>query len=543
MKEAPLPGPANQPRDPTSLGFVGVAPSADRAAPTRSSDVAGEGAGVSYAVVIPTIGRPELAELIRSADSDPAPVCIVVADDRRGAAEPLSVPSTSVPVVVVRSGGRGPAAARNAGWRAAPADVEWVAFVDDDVRLAADWNARLVADLAGLPETVGASQAHLEVPLPAGHRPTDEERRTTGLVGAPWITADLAYRRSVLEATGGFDERFPRPFREDADLALRAVRAGFEIVWGERRTVHPVRARGGWRGSIAVQAGNADNALLRAKFGTDWRNQIGTTPGRTGRHLLAVGAAFGALGALLAGRRRIAAGSTLLWAAVTAEFALRRIWPGPRTAREIAAMISTSAVIPPVALYHRLRGEWHVRRPGSAGEQPQAVLFDRDGTLITNVPYLADPAGVEPVPGARRALRDLRRRGVAVGVVSNQSGVARGLISPEALARVNARVDDLLGPFDTWQVCRHGVDDGCACRKPAPGLIQAAARELGVQPNECVVIGDIGADVDAALAAGARAVLVPTPETREVEIDRAGIFASVAPTLGDAVRMSLGGRS
>ena len=143
---------------------------------------------------------------------------------------------------------------------------------------------------------MGASQAQLEVPLPAGHRPTDEERRTTGLVGAPWITADMAYRRSVLEATGGFDERFPRPFREDADLALRAVRAGFEIVWGERRTEHPVRARGGWRGSIAVQAGNADNALLRAKFGRSWRLRIGTRPGRTGRHALAVGAAAGAAG-------------------------------------------------------------------------------------------------------------------------------------------------------------------------------------------------------------------------------------------------------
>ena len=502
-----------------------------------------------YAVVIPTIGRPELADLVRSADRAPAPLGIIVADDRREAAEPLLLPATTVPLVVVRSGGRGPAAARNAGWRAAAAECgeacDWIAFVDDDVRLAPDWNARLVADLTGLPDTVGASQAHLEVPLPSGHRPTDEERRTTGLVGAPWITADMAYRLSVLEQTGGFDERFPRPFREDADLALRVVRAGFDIVWGQRRTQHPVRGRGGWRGSIAVQAGNADNALLRAKFGPTWRVQIGTTPGRTGRHLLAVGSALGAVGALLAGRPRLAVGAAVVWAAVTTEFAVRRISPGPRTAREVIAMIMTSAVIPPVALYHRLRGEWTVRRdPRRTGaERPRAVLFDRDGTLITNVPYLADPAGVQPVPGARRVLSDLRRRGVAVGVVSNQSGVARGLISPEALARVNARVEDLLGPFDTWQLCPHGVDDGCACRKPAPGLVQAAARELGVQPNDCVVIGDIGADVEAALAAGARAVLVPTPETRVAEIDRAGLVASVAPTLGDAVRISLGTRS
>ncbi len=169
------------------------------------------------------------------------------------------------------------------------------------------------------------------------------------------------------------------------------------------------------------------------------------------------------------------------------------------------------------------------------------MLFDRDGTLITNVPYLADPDGVRPVVGARRTLRSLRRRGVPVGVVSNQSGVARGLISLDALARVNARVDHLLGPFDTWQVCPHGADDACGCRKPAPGMVEAAARELGVRPSQCVLIGDIGADVDAALAAGARAVLVPNAATRLAEIDRASVLATVAPTLGDAVRLSFGG--
>ncbi|HEY5845191.1 MAG TPA: HAD-IIIA family hydrolase [Microlunatus sp.] len=513
----------------------------------------GNGASaVTYAVVIPTIGRVGLSELIHSADREPHPVCIVVADDRSvsaAAPPPLHLPVTRAPLIVVRSGGRGPAAARNSGWRAAvdaaPA-LAWVAFVDDDVVLADDWNAQLAADLAGRPGSVGASQARLEVPLPEGHRPTDEERRTLGLVGAAWITADMAYRCTVLESTGGFDERFPRPFREDADLAVRALRAGFDVVWGERITVHPVRARGGWRGSIAVQAGNADNALMRAKFGRSWRQQIGTTPGRMGRHLLTVGAALTAAAALIGGRPRLAGRAGLVWGAVTAEFALRRIWPGPRTPEEIAAMLLSSAAIPPVAVFHRLKGEWAVRfAPGRTRRSdvgpPLAVLFDRDGTLITNVPYLADPDGVEPIVGARRTLRSLRRRGVPVGVVSNQSGVARGLISLDALARVNARVDHLLGPFDTWQVCPHGADDACSCRKPAPGMVEAAARELGVRPSQCVLIGDIGADVDAALAAGARAVLVPNAATRLAEIDRASVLATVAPTLGDAVRLSFGG--
>jgi hypothetical protein len=77
---------------------------------------------ISYAVVIPTIGRPRLAHLVASVDGDPAPACIVVADDRRDAAAQLDLPATTAPLIVVRTHGRGPAAARNAGWRATDAD-------------------------------------------------------------------------------------------------------------------------------------------------------------------------------------------------------------------------------------------------------------------------------------------------------------------------------------------------------------------------------------------------------------------------------------
>ena len=171
---------------------------------------------------------------------------------------------------------------------------------------------------------------------------------------------------------------------------------------------------------------------------------------------------------------------------------------------------------------------------------PRAVLFDRDGTLIVDVPYLNDPDGVRPVPDARSTLDELRARGIAVGVVSNQSGVARGLISRDQLARVNERLDAELGPFGTIQFCPHGPGDGCACRKPAPGLVLRAAAALGVEPGECVVIGDIGADVGAALAAGARAVLVPTPVTLPEEVAHAREVAAVAPTLTDAMRHVLG---
>src|SRR4051794_24515334 len=84
-----------------------------------------------------------------------------------------------------------------------------------------------------------------------------------------------------------------------------------------------------------------------------------------------------------------------------------------------------------------------------------AVLFDRDGTLVDDVPYNGDPVLVRPVPGAREALDRLRSAGLKLGVVTNQSAVARGICGPDDVAAVNARVEELLGPFDTWQVCPH----------------------------------------------------------------------------------------
>jgi histidinol-phosphate phosphatase family protein len=495
---------------------------------------------IEYSVVIPTIGRASLAELVMAVDQTPAPARIVIADDRPDPAPPLKLPATSASLVVVRSYGRGPAAARNAGWRGTQSD--WVAFLDDDVAVPADWCAQLVRDLSGLPDHVGASQARLHVPLPPGQRPTDEEKRTTGLVGAQWITADMAYRRSALLATGGFDERFPRAFREDADLGLRTVRAGYSIVWGDRLTTHPLIARGGWRSSLRAQAGNADNARMRAKFGRRWRKLTAAGSGRIGRHLLTVMGGGVALAAVAARRNRLATGAGTVWAFFTAEFALERIVPGPRSPREVVTMLVTSAAIPPLAIWHRLRGEITVRRADRQPppERPKAVLFDRDGTLIENVPYLTDPGRVQPVPGAGQTLAALRRNGIAVGVISNQSGVARGLITPDQLASVNARVESLLGPFDTWQLCVHGPTDACSCRKPAPGMVSAAADALGVSARDCVLIGDTGADVDAALTAGARAVLVPNADTRRSEVDRAAVVASVAPNLATAVRQSVG---
>jgi histidinol-phosphate phosphatase family protein len=210
---------------------------------------------------------------------------------------------------------------------------------------------------------------------------------------------------------------------------------------------------------------------------------------------------------------------------------------GPRTREEVVTMVATSAGIPPCAVGHWLRGLWTHRRVTGRGPLPKAVLFDRDGTLVRDVPYNDEPDKVDPMPGAVAAVRALRDAGLRTAVVSNQSGVGRGVIAPEALDRVNARVDEVFGAFDTWQVCTHRPEDDCACRKPRPALILRAAEELGVRPEECVVVGDIGADVGAARAAGARSVLVPTEATLREET----LGARVAADLGDAARMILRG--
>ncbi len=150
--------------------------------------------------------------------------------------------------------------------------------------------------------------------------------------------------------------------------------------------------------------------------------------------------------------------------------------------------------------------------------RPLAVLLDRDGTLVEDVPYNGDPALVRPVPGAARALARLRAAGIPTAVVSNQSGIARGLLTRAQVDAVHVRLAELVGELGPVFVCEHGPEDGCACRKPQPGLVLDAAAALGVAPERCAVIGDIGADVGAAQAAGARPVLVPTPVTRPEEV-------------------------
>ncbi|MGA5820299.1 HAD-IIIA family hydrolase [Kitasatospora sp. NPDC094028] len=154
---------------------------------------------------------------------------------------------------------------------------------------------------------------------------------------------------------------------------------------------------------------------------------------------------------------------------------------------------------------------WLFTRPGrKAADGPMdAVLFGRDGTLLQDVSCNGDPALVLPMAGIRAALMALREAGFALGVLTNQPGVARGLIGRSQVEAVQARAEELLGPFDAWAVCPHGPHDGCPCHMPAPALVTAAGRALGLPPARLTVVGSSDAVVAAALTAGAHAIRVP----------------------------------
>jgi D-glycero-D-manno-heptose 1,7-bisphosphate phosphatase len=155
------------------------------------------------------------------------------------------------------------------------------------------------------------------------------------------------------------------------------------------------------------------------------------------------------------------------------------------------------------------------------GARSAAVFLDRDGTIIEEVGYLNSPEQVLLLPRAAQAIRRLNERGVPVVVVTNQSGVARGLFTEESVLAVHAAVRTLLSAQGAWidafYFCPHhpdgtipGYSRHCACRKPLPGMLESAANDFGLSLASSVVIGDKQLDVDTARSAGARGVLVLT---------------------------------
>jgi D-glycero-D-manno-heptose 1,7-bisphosphate phosphatase len=167
-----------------------------------------------------------------------------------------------------------------------------------------------------------------------------------------------------------------------------------------------------------------------------------------------------------------------------------------------------------------------------------AVFLDRDGTIIREEHYLSRPAQVALLPGAGAAIGRLNAAGVPVVVVTNQAGVARGYFPECRVAEVHARLSELLAADGAavagYYHCPHHpaavIDEyriDCECRKPRPGLLLTAARELGLDPARSWMVGDKRSDLEAGAAAGCRTVLV-----------RTGYGAEVGPLPADELRLA-----
>lgn len=145
-----------------------------------------------------------------------------------------------------------------------------------------------------------------------------------------------------------------------------------------------------------------------------------------------------------------------------------------------------------------------------------AAFIDRDGTLIEELEYLSDPERVALIPGAVEALRALRAAGFLLVVVTNQSGIARGLYQEADFRAVQARLDALLAAhgvhLDAVYHCPHHPDftGPCDCRKPGLGMYRAAEAELGLDLTASAFIGDRASDVLPAIATGGMGFLVRT---------------------------------
>lgn len=150
------------------------------------------------------------------------------------------------------------------------------------------------------------------------------------------------------------------------------------------------------------------------------------------------------------------------------------------------------------------------------------VVLDRDGTIIVQKHYLSDPGEVELLPGAAEALKRMSRLGLGLVVVTNQSGVGRGLYSRRSVKEVNDRMLDLLARqagvvLDAIYYCPHAPWQECSCRKPAGGMLRAAAEDFAFDPAQSFVIGDKPCDIELGLRAGATTILVRTGYGAEVE--------------------------
>jgi GT2 family glycosyltransferase len=316
-------------------------------------------------VIVPTYRRPDLLGRCLAALAaqalDPDSYEILVADDdasdttRRqveGFAATVKPAVRYLPVTVAH----GPAAARNAGWRAARAPV--IAFTDDDTVPDRGW---LAAGLGAFERdgTLAAVTGQVVVPLPPV--PTDYQRNEAGLEGAEFVTANCFCRRAVLEAVGGFDERFTAAWREDSDLHFNLLERGAKLVKvPEAVVVHPVRPAP-WGASLRMQRKALFDALLYKKHPALYRRHIRpAAPLDYYGMLLALATAVvgGGAGSLLV---PLAAGG--VWAVLLGRFLARRLRGTSHAPSHVAEMLLTSLLIPMLSVFWRLYGAAKFRVP------------------------------------------------------------------------------------------------------------------------------------------------------------------------------------
>jgi glycosyltransferase involved in cell wall biosynthesis len=242
---------------------------------------------------------------------------------------------------------QGPAGARNAGWRHARGKT--IAFTDDDTIPDPHW---LEAGLHALAGGACAASGTIVVPLP--EQPTDYEADASGLERAEFATANAFVERAALVAVNGFDERFTAAWREDSDLQFSLLSAGGQVVKAEHAiVVHPVRpAR--WGVSLSQQRKSAFEALLYRKHPTLYRSRIADTPPIA--YYATVSAALIATVGFIARMPSLAGIGLLAWFALTLRFFALRMRGRSRALTHIGEMAVTSALIPFLSIYWRLRG-------------------------------------------------------------------------------------------------------------------------------------------------------------------------------------------
>jgi D-glycero-D-manno-heptose 1,7-bisphosphate phosphatase len=183
-----------------------------------------------------------------------------------------------------------------------------------------------------------------------------------------------------------------------------------------------------------------------------------------------------------------------------------------------------------------------------------AVFLDRDGTINEEVDFVCSPEELRLIPGAARAISRLNEAGLVTCVISNQSGVARGLLTEEDLLRIHAKLEHDLqsegARLDRIYYCPHHPTEGippynisCTCRKPATGMLESGRQEFSIDLRRSFVVGDRLADIGAGTAAGAQTILVQTGYGKNAleDCSRAGIAPDrVLPSLAEAVEYILG---